>query len=286
MKINYCIISTMGRSLHTIPAARSLTSIRSLIVFALILLLIKPSMSFIGCAPQRAANGVRLRRISRSVFLSSSSSASSTSSESLQGPLPFSELPYRGAEVRVPTRDESDGKGDDFFLARLRASLDHWKQNDFTSAWLHVPASRSSLVESLTESSLSFDLHHVNATESTIVLKKWLRPNAEDKIPPFASHQVGCAGFVLSDDNEILLVREWSGSPSNRTPTKQWKLPGGLLDSNETLGEAACRETIEETGVACEFESVLLFIVCFSRHQECCWLTRPNFVFRKLFGEG
>ena len=106
---------------------------------------------------------------------------------------------------------------------------------------------------------LAFDLHHVNATENTIVLKKRIRPGDEDKIPPFATHQVGCAGFVLSDDNELLLVKEWSGPPSNRTPTKQWKLPGGLLDAGETFGEAACREVYEETGVECEFESVLAF---------------------------
>lgn len=166
---------------------------------------------------------------------------------------------------------------DDQFLKKLQSALDYWTENDYTSAWLHIPSSRAGLVELLTSTAidqtgsssknnssslsreLSFDLHHVNTTESTIVLKKWLRPNSEDKVPPFATHQVGCAGFVLSDDNEILLVREWSGPPSNRTPTKQWKLPGGLLDAGESFEEAACREVVEETGVQSEFESVLAF---------------------------
>ena len=190
-------------------------------------------------------------------------------------PLEFEELPYRGAEVRVSCSTSSDAQ----FLDDLRSSLKYWSDHDYTSAWLHIPASRAGLVEVLTSEAtytrkehatadtataadidaLSFDLHHVNATESTIVLKKWLRPNAEDKIPPFASHQVGCAGFVLSEDNELLLVREWAGPPSNRTPTKQWKLPGGLLDAGESFEEATCREVKEETGINCRFESVLSF---------------------------
>ena len=185
-------------------------------------------------------------------------------------PLPFETLPYRGASVRLDKSDDSLPTSNEEFLNQLLASLDFWKENDYTSAWLHVPTSRASLIESLQqdaadddnqdEISIPFDLHHVNATENTIVLKKWLRPHpSEDKIPPFATHQVGCAGFVLSEDNELLLVKEWTGSPSNRTQTKQWKLPGGLLDAGETFGEASCREVFEETGVECEFESILAF---------------------------
>jgi len=185
--------------------------------------------------------------------------------------LPYETLPYRGAQVKFT--QESDISNTDF-LNRLRSALDYWKRNDYTSAWIHVHASKSSLVEILTanptaaegndlinegDGGLGFDLHHVNTTENTIILKKWLRPDNEDKIPPFATHQVGCAGFVLSDDNEILVIREWTGSLSNRTPSKQWKLPGGLLDAGESFAEGTCREVYEETGVTCEFESLLSF---------------------------
>ena len=202
---------------------------------------------------------------SSSLQLFSSSSSSATDDGC---PLDFEELPYRGAEVRLPARGDEAADSDEQFLDQLKSSLNYWAENDYTSAWLHIPASRAGLVEALTSEtktdpasidSLSFDLHHVNATETTIILKKWLRPNAEDKIPPFASHQVGCAGFVLSEDNELLVVREWTGPQSNRTPTKQWKLPGGLLDAGESFEEATCREVIEETGVDCSFESVLSF---------------------------
>ena len=202
---------------------------------------------------------------SSSLQLFSSSSSSATDDGC---PLDFEELPYRGAEVRLPARGDEAADSDEQFIDQLKSSLNYWAENDYASAWLHIPASRAGLVEALTSEtktdpasidSLSFDLHHVNATETTIILKKWLRPNAEDKIPPFASHQVGCAGFVLSEDNELLVVREWTGPQSNRTPTKQWKLPGGLLDAGESFEEATCREVIEETGVDCSFESVLSF---------------------------
>lgn len=245
-----------------------------------------PSVSFAG--------GPRVPIAARATPSFSSSSVGGGSDNYC--PLEFKELPYRGAEVRVSARDlglHVDGRvshdddksattcstsSDAQFLDDLRSSLKYWSDHDYTSAWLHIPASRAGLVELLTSEAtstrkehattdtdtdtaadLSFDLHHVNATESTIVLKKWLRPNAEDKIPPFASHQVGCAGFVLSEDNELLLVREWAGPPSNRTPTKQWKLPGGLLDAGESFEEATCREVKEETGINCRFESVLSF---------------------------
>lgn len=244
-----------------------------------------PPVSFVG--------GPRVPVAARATPSFSSSLGGSGSDDGC--PLEFEELPYRGAEVRISARDlHVDGRvshdddksattcstsSDAQFLDDLRSSLKYWSDHDYTSAWLHIPASRAGLVEVLTSEAtstrkehatadtataadidaLSFDLHHVNATESTIVLKKWLRPNAEDKIPPFASHQVGCAGFVLSEDNELLLVREWAGPPSNRTPTKQWKLPGGLLDAGESFEEATCREVKEETGINCRFESVLSF---------------------------
>lgn len=242
--------------------------------------------------PVYFADGPRVPIAARATPSFSSSAGGGGSDDGC--PLEFEELPYRGAEVRVSARNlHVDGRvshGDDKsattcsstssdaqFLDDLRSSLKYWSDHDYTSAWLHIPASRAGLVELLTSEApseeygttdtataagidaLSFDLHHINATESTIVLKKWLRPNAEDKIPPFASHQVGCAGFVLSEDNQLLLVREWAGPPSNRTPTKQWKLPGGLLDAGESFEEATCREVREETGVNCRFESVLSF---------------------------
>ena len=175
-------------------------------------------------------------------------------------PLAFEMLPYRGASVRLDPQEPTTHNDNEFFQ-KLELSLDYWTRHDYNSAWLHVPTCRSSLIERLTddESAFQFDLHHVNATENTIVLKKWLRLGSEDKIPPFATHQVGCAGFVLSEDNQLLLVKEWQGPPSSRTPSEQWKLPGGLLELGESFEEASCREVWEETGISTKFESLLAF---------------------------
>ena len=49
-----------------------------------------------------------------------------------------------------------------------------WRENDYTSVWLEIPAARSALVATAT-AQFDFELHHVNAANSTILMKKWLR---------------------------------------------------------------------------------------------------------------
>jgi len=88
-------------------------------------------------------------------------------------------------------------------------------------------------------------------------MKKWLRDDMEDKVPPYPNTQVGCAGLVLSENNELLVVKEWSGPQGNRTKSQRWKLPGGLLDAGESFAQASTREVLEETGVNCTYESLL-----------------------------
>lgn len=178
-------------------------------------------------------------------------------------PLSFQIGPYSAAEISVPVDDKK-------LLSKLQKSIEFWKENGYTSAWITIPAKRASLIEQLSSSNnregdnFGFDLHHINSEQQTIVMKKWLVDGIEDKIPPWASHQVGVAGFVLNDNNEILLIREWSGPLSNRAPSKQWKMPGGMLDRGESFEKAVIRETLEETGIECDFESILSF---WHRHE-------------------
>ena len=134
-------------------------------------------------------------------------------------PLTFEVGPYNAAEISVP----KDANDDDQLLSKLQQSIEFWRENGYTSAWITISASRAKLIEKLSSSSSStasnkeqqemnfgFDLHHINSEEQTIIMKKWLIDDIEDKIPPWASHQVGVAGFVLNDKNEILLIKEWS----------------------------------------------------------------------------
>ena len=73
-----------------------------------------------------------------------------------------------------------------------------------------------------------FSFHHVplDADGRCVVLKRWLQPLLEDKIPPFATHQVGIAGLCIDNAGRLLVVKEWSDvEGGGREPSKQWKLP-------------------------------------------------------------
>lgn len=48
---------------------------------------------------------------------------------------------------------------------------------------------------------------------------------------------------VADDDGAILLIR--------RTDNDNWALPGGAMELNESVSDAAVRETREETGIDC-----------------------------------
>lgn len=128
-------------------------------------------------------------------------------------------------------------------------------------------------------------MHHCEP--EYVMLNMWLR-KGENKIPPFATHLVGVAGFVLNAKKEVLLVKEGSKQVSGWCVVARWfdveaspatctltptppvqtkhtytsvrprrKLPGGYVNLGEEFGAAACREVEEETGVKTRFRSLL-----------------------------
>ncbi|XP_016379486.1 nucleoside diphosphate-linked moiety X motif 6-like [Sinocyclocheilus rhinocerous] len=91
----------------------------------------------------------------------------------------------------------------------------------------------------------------LRGTGASVLTCFWLGPG-EDRLPSFATHQVGVAGAVVDESNGKVLVVQ------DRNKTKNaWKFPGGLSDLGENIGETAVREVFEETGVRSQFCSLL-----------------------------
>lgn len=198
------------------------------------------------------------------------------------GRLEWSSLPYHGALVNL---EEQPALAEDpaAFRSSLESCLADWEQLEMRSAWLRVPLRLSVLMSTAAE--LGFEVHHGKGGH--VMLKRWLRPDLPDKVPPLATHQVGVAGFVLNSANELLLVREWRTVQGEvpgmqREPAKSLKMPGGLSDAGESFGEAACREVWEETGLRCRFRSLLAF---WHRHG-LAWGTSDLYVVCLLEPEG
>jgi len=54
---------------------------------------------------------------------------------------------------------------------------------------------------------------------------------------------------VVNDAGEILMIR--------RTDNDNWAVPGGAIDLGESVGQAAVRETVEESGIECEITGIV-----------------------------
>lgn len=64
----------------------------------------------------------------------------------------------------------------------------------------------------------------------------------DDPHAPKANSLVPSVNCVVQNEvGEVLLIR--------RTDNGNWSLPGGAMDLGESLGQAAVRETLEETGI-------------------------------------
>jgi 8-oxo-dGTP pyrophosphatase MutT (NUDIX family) len=64
----------------------------------------------------------------------------------------------------------------------------------------------------------------------------------DDPNAPTANSLVPSVNTIVRNEaGDVLLIR--------RTDNDNWSLPGGAMDLGESLGEAAIRETLEETGI-------------------------------------
>ena len=136
------------------------------------------------------------------------------------------------------------------FRSRLRYSMDLWRSDGVLVVWVEIPLNQAALVPVAVEA--GFTYHH--AGDDYLLLTSSLVEGSH--IPPYASHYIGAGGVVLTEDRELLVVREkfgFGGRPATL------KLPGGALRSGEHLADAVVREVLEETGVETEFQAVVCF---------------------------
>lgn len=179
--------------------------------------------------------------------------------------LPYEDAPHSAAKIIIPENESSNGNWDlyndddgnrkrklslESFQKRLEATILTCKQLHKKSLWLEIPMSKARYIEACSNIP-NLQFHHASGTTAHLCL--WLMDDVECMIPEFATHQIGVGAIVVNSRDEILCVKEL------RKNYRPWKVPGGLAELGEQLDEAAIREVLEETGIKCEFQSVLGF---------------------------
>lgn len=175
--------------------------------------------------------------------ISSSSSVEDISSQQINILKAADDL-YGG--VRVEMKEPIDYND---FDTLLRTSISHWREQGKKGIWLKLPLELANLVEAAVKQ--GFWYHH--AEPAFLMLVYWI-PRTAHTLPANASHTVGVGAFIMNNKREILVVQENNGRFGG---TGMWKLPTGIVDAGEDIGEAVIREVKEETGIKAEFMELL-----------------------------
>ena len=88
-------------------------------------------------------------------------------------------LAYRGVLVDVTEEDVPS------FKSLLPSSLQKWSDDGCNSCMLRLPIEHAALATYAAE--CGFEFHHAEGRYA--VLKRWLQPHKEDKVPPYATHR-------------------------------------------------------------------------------------------------
>ena len=136
----------------------------------------------------------------------------------------------------------------DNFVELLEPSIEQWR-SQVKAVWLEIPNNRLDLVPIC--GSFGFYPHHVS--DRGIMMALWLSPSP-NTLPTYSTHYIGAGGLVFKD-NEILAIKLENSIYGNVS----WKLPGGLVNHNESILEGAVREVKEETGVLAEALGIIGF---------------------------
>lgn len=162
--------------------------------------------------------------------------------------LPLKQLRYNAVEISLLDFKQWDNPVQ--FKTNLATTLRQARDESRSAVYLKLPTHLGALIPLAAEAGFIF--HHAEGKEATMLL--WLE-NTRCKVPPFATHQVGVGAAVVKG-SQLLVVRE---KDRGNFGIVSWKLPGGLVDIDEDLSDAAAREVLEETGVRASFVEVLSF---------------------------
>nr|XP_043608601.1 nudix hydrolase 8 [Erigeron canadensis] len=137
------------------------------------------------------------------------------------------------------------------FASILCSSITTWRTKGKKGIWLKLPLDKCDFVPVAIKE--GFRYHHA---ESEYVMMTYWIPNEPCMLPANASHQVGVGGFVVNENNEVLVVQEKHCASEL---VGLWKLPTGFILESEEIFTGAVREVKEETGIDTEFLEVLTF---------------------------
>ena len=150
------------------------------------------------------------------------------------------------------------------FECLLPLAVARWQQEKRRGIHISIPITQSELVPIAVRNQFTF--HH--SQPSYLMLVRWLPTDEPNLLPGYATHFIGVGGLVVNNNNnEMLVVREKYNLLSGQRIF--WKLPGGHANAGEGLVSAGMREVFEETGIKCEFRSVLCFRHTFNFRYGC-----------------
>ncbi|XP_033106951.1 nucleoside diphosphate-linked moiety X motif 6-like [Anneissia japonica] len=153
---------------------------------------------------------------------------------------------YNGIIINIK---EHKCDSEKIFNDRLKRSLEEWNTSGIRGVWLKIAIECAAFIAVAAKHGFVF--HH--AQTDYVMMIKWLPTDEPNQLPGYTTHYVGVAGFVVNENNQVLVVKERFYKKAN------WKLPGGMADPGEDLGVTAKREVFEETGIEAEFISLLAF---------------------------
>ena len=145
----------------------------------------------------------------------------------------------------------------------LPLAVAKWQSDKRRGVHIKIPITHSELIPVAVKNQFTF--HH--AQPSYVRMVRWLPLDEPNLLPGYATHYIGVGGLVVNNNNELLAVRErFHLLPGQLV---NWKFPGGHANAGESIAQAGVREVLEETGIKCEFLSVICFRHTFNYRHGC-----------------